>query len=105
MKWWTHSHVGARKMPGNSIPERCKARAVDPSPHFEVVWQPSPAEAPIVLRTAPDAIEATLALREELARLRTQEAPGELLVRNGDRVRPPLVRQPLLAPGPGAQEH
>ena len=92
-------------MLGDRIPERRKARVVDPSQHFEVVWQPSRAEAPIVLRTAPDAIAATLAFREELARLRTQEAPGELLVRNGDRVRPPLVRQPLLAPDPGAQEH
>ena len=62
---------------------------------FEIVWQPSPAEAPIVLRSTVDADEATMAFHEELARLRTQEATGELFMRKGDRVRPPLFRQPL----------
>ena len=62
---------------------------------FEIVWQPSPAEAPTVLRSAVDANEATLAFHEELARLRTQEATGELFMRKGDRARHPLVRQPI----------
>jgi hypothetical protein len=63
---------------------------------FEIVWQATPAEAPIVLRLATDANEATMAFREELARLRTQEATGELIVRNGERTHPPLLRQPLM---------
>ena len=62
---------------------------------FEIVWKPSPAEAPIVLRSAIDGNEATMAFHEELARLRTQEATGELFMRKGDRVHPPLLRQPL----------
>jgi hypothetical protein len=66
---------------------------------FEIVWQAASADAPIVLQSAADANEATVAYHEELARLRMQEAPGELLVRNGDRVRPPLLRQPLRAHG------
>jgi hypothetical protein len=63
---------------------------------FEIVWQASADEVPIVLRSATDANEATIAFREELARLRTQEATGELLVRNGDRSHPALLRQPLM---------
>jgi hypothetical protein len=62
---------------------------------FEIVWQPSPAEAPIVLRSAVDADDATMAFHEELARLRIQEATGELVMRKGDRARLPLFRQPL----------
>ena len=62
---------------------------------FEIVWQPSSAEAPTVLRSAVDANEATLAFHEELARLRTQEATGALFMRKGDRAGRPLVRQPL----------
>jgi hypothetical protein len=62
---------------------------------FEIVWQPSPAEALIVLRSAVDADDATMAFHEELARLRIQEATGELVMRKGDRARLPLFRQPL----------
>jgi hypothetical protein len=62
---------------------------------FEIVWQPSPAEAPIVLRSAVDANEATMAFHEEFARLRSQEATGELSMRKGDRARHSLLRQPL----------
>jgi hypothetical protein len=62
---------------------------------FEIVWQASSAETPIVLRSAADANEATIAFHEELARLRSQQATGELLMWKGDRVRPPFLRQPL----------
>ena len=70
---------------------------------FEVVWHASPADAPVVLRSTVDANEATIAFIEELARLRRQEAPGDLLVRKGiDRkgtpAQPPLLRQPLNHP-------
>jgi hypothetical protein len=73
---------------------------------IEIVWQTSPGEAPIVLRSAADPNEATTAFHQELARLRRQKATGELFMRwqeatgelfrrNGDRTRPPLLRQPL----------
>jgi len=64
-------------------------------PQFEIVWQASSGAAPVVLRSATDADETTLAFFEELARLRRLAAPGELLVRNGDRARGPLLRLPL----------
>ena len=62
---------------------------------FEIVWQAASADAPIGLQSAADANEATVAYHEELARLRTQQTTGELVMRKGDRVRPPLLRQPL----------
>ena len=70
---------------------------------FEVVWQASPADTPVVLRSTIDANEATMAFYEELARLTRQEASGELLVRKGvDRKgippQPPLLRQSLNHP-------
>jgi len=73
---------------------------VHPSHQFEIVWRTSPAEEPIVLRSAADANEVTMAFWEELTRLGRQEASGELLVRKGiDRkgthAQPPLLRQPL----------
>ena len=64
---------------------------------IEIVWQPSSAEMPIVLRSAADPTEATTAFHEELARLRSQQATGELFICNGDRTHHPLVRQPLKA--------
>jgi hypothetical protein len=60
---------------------------------FEVVWQASPADAPIVLHSVPDANKATLAFHEAMRHLRRQEAPGELYVRNGTDAQPPLLRQ------------
>ena len=67
---------------------------------FEVVWHAAPADTWVVLRSTVDANEATMAFYEEFARLRRQEAPGELLVRKGidgkgTPARPPLLRQPL----------
>jgi hypothetical protein len=67
---------------------------------FEVVWQPSPADTPVVLTSTADANAATMAFYEEFARLRRQEAPGELLVRRGihrhsNHAQHPLLRQPL----------
>jgi len=67
---------------------------------YEVVWQASPADRSVVLRSTVDANEATMAFWEELTRLGRQEASGELLVRKGiDRkgthAQPPLLRQPL----------
>jgi hypothetical protein len=66
---------------------------------FEIVWCASPAAAQILLRSTTDANEATIAFLAELARLKRQAAPGELLVRTGDRTRPPLMRQPLTDQG------
>jgi len=67
---------------------------------FEVVWRAAPADTWVVLRSTVDANEATIAFIEELARLRRQEASGELLVRKridrkGTSAQPPLLRQPL----------
>jgi hypothetical protein len=75
--------------------ERLREKESVVQARFEIVWQPSPSEAPIVLRSAVDANEATMAFHEELARLRSQEATGELFMRKGDSARHPLVRQPL----------
>ena len=63
---------------------------------FEIVWKPSPAEAPIVLRSAVDANDATMAFHEELVSLKRQQATGELFMRSGDGgAGRPLFRQPL----------
>jgi hypothetical protein len=75
--------------------ERLREKESVVQARFEIVWQPSPAEAPIVLRSAVDANEATMAFHEELVCLRSQEATGELFIRKGDRARHSLVRQPL----------
>jgi len=66
---------------------------------FEIVWRASPAAAQILLRSTTDANEATISFLAEHARLKRQAAPGELLVRTGDRTRPPLMRQPLTDQG------
>jgi len=68
---------------------------VHPSHQFEIVWRTSPAEEPIVLRSAADANAATMAFHEELARLTVQEASGEVFVRNSTHAQPPLLRQSL----------
>jgi hypothetical protein len=75
--------------------ERLREKEAVVQARFEIVWQPSPAEAPIVLRSAVDANAATMAFHEELVRLRSQEATGELFMRSGDRAGHSLVRQPL----------
>jgi hypothetical protein len=62
---------------------------------IKIVWRPSSAETPIVLGSAADPNEATTAFHEELARLRSQQATGKLLMRNGDRAHHPLLRQPF----------
>jgi hypothetical protein len=65
-------------------------------PHpFEVVFDRRPADTRIVLRSATDANEATIAFHEALRRLTLKGATGELLVRNGDRADHPLLRLPL----------
>ena len=62
---------------------------------FEVVWQASPADTPVVLHSVPDANAATLAFHEAMRHLRRQAASGEVFVRNGTDAQPPLLRQPL----------
>lgn len=62
---------------------------------FEVVWQPSSADEPIVLRSVTDSNEATVAFHEELAGLMTQRRSGELLVRKHPAPRTPILRLPL----------
>jgi hypothetical protein len=65
---------------------------------FEVVWQASPADTPVVLHSVPDANAATLAVHEAMRHLRRQEASGEVFVRNGTDAHPPLLRQSLNHP-------
>jgi len=62
---------------------------------FEVVWQASPADTPVVLHSVHDANAATLAFHEAMRHLRRQAASGEVFVRNGTDAQPPLLRQPL----------
>jgi hypothetical protein len=62
---------------------------------FEIVWQISPDSTPVVLRSATDANEATIAFSEELARLRRHAAPGEVLVRSGEGNQRPFLREAL----------
>jgi hypothetical protein len=64
---------------------------------FEIVFLAAAADEPIVLHATTDPNAATLAFHEELQRLTTQEARGELLVRMYD-AHVPLLRQPLAHP-------
>jgi hypothetical protein len=61
---------------------------------FTVVWRASPADEPIVLRSAADSNLATMAFHEELARLSRQEATGELVMRNHDPARTAAPQEP-----------
>jgi hypothetical protein len=70
--------------PGSGVPHQ-----------FEVVFQPRPAAKRLVLQSATDANEATMAFHEALRRLTIQRATGELLVRNSDHADHPLLRLPL----------
>ena len=79
-----------------------RTNALDPQefvvpPRFAIMVQASPADEPVVLRTAADPNEATMAFHEELRRLRTEGATGELLMRKHDQTHHPLLRQPLKA--------
>ena len=67
-----------------------------PSHRFEVVLQASSADEPIVLRSAADPNNATIAFHEELQRLTTQGATGELLMWNHRKGHTPILRQPLV---------
>ena len=66
-----------------------------PTPRFAVVLQPSPADEAIVLQETPDPNQATLAFHEELRRLTTQGATGELLMCNHHNAHIPILRLPL----------
>ena len=66
-----------------------------PPDRFKVVWQASSGAEHIVLRSTADPNTATLAFHEELERLATQGATGELLVLNHVGARSPVLRQPL----------
>jgi hypothetical protein len=68
---------------------------MQPSHRFDVVLQPSLPEAPIVLRSAIDPNQATLAFHEELQRLTTQGAIGELILLRYNDVPTRLLRHPL----------
>ena len=65
------------------------------SHRFDVVLQPSLPDAPIVLRSTVDPNQATLAFHEELQRLTTQGAIGELIMLRYNNVPKRLLRQPL----------
>ena len=64
---------------------------------FEIVFLATAADEPIVLHATTDPNAATLVFHEELQRLTTQEATGELLVRMYD-AHVPLLRHPLAHP-------
>ena len=64
-----------------------------PSQRFAVVLQASSTDEPIVLRATADPNTATMAFHEELQRLTTQGATGELIVLKHQGV--PILRQPL----------
>jgi hypothetical protein len=66
-----------------------------PAHRFEVVLQSSSADEPIVLRSATDPNTATMAFHEELQRLTTQGATGELSLRKHRGVQTPVLRQTL----------
>ena len=66
-----------------------------PVHQFEVLLQASSAAEPLVLWSGSDSNEATMAFHEELRRLRTQGATGDVLVRSHDHGHRQLLRQPL----------
>jgi hypothetical protein len=66
-----------------------------PSHQYEVLQQASSAAEPIVLWSGSDSNEATMAFHEELRRLRTEGATGDVLVQRLDPGHRCLVRQPL----------
>jgi hypothetical protein len=66
-----------------------------PSHRFAVGLQASSADEPIVLRSAADPNNATIAFHEELQRLTTQGTTGELLMWNHHKGHTPILRQPL----------
>ena len=68
---------------------------MQPSHRFDVVLQPAFPDAPIVLRSAVDPNQATLAFHEELQRLTTQGAIGELILLRYNDVPTRLLRHPL----------
>ena len=91
-----------QRLQGRNEPVHVPRRAARPrekelvvQARFEIVWQPSTAESPIVLRLAVDANDATMAFHEELVSLKRQQATGELFMRSGDCAGRPLLRQPL----------
>jgi hypothetical protein len=65
---------------------------------FEIVFLAAAADEPLVLRATADPNTATLAFHEELQRLTTQGATGELVVLNYHGAAIPLLRQPLAHP-------
>jgi hypothetical protein len=66
-----------------------------PAHRFEVVLQSSSADETIVLRSATDPNTATMAFHEELQRLTTQGATGELSLRKHPGAQTPVLRQTL----------
>ncbi len=66
-----------------------------PSHRFDVVLQPSFPDEPIVLRSAADPNRATMAFHEELQRLTSQGAMGELIMLKHNDVPKRILRHPL----------
>ena len=72
---------------------------------FEIVFLAAAADEPLVLRATADPNTATLAFHEELVRLTTHEAPGELILRKPNAAHTPLLRQPLCGGHPPDPSH
>jgi hypothetical protein len=66
-----------------------------PAHRFDVVLQSSSADERLVLRSVTDPNTATIAFHEELQRLTTQGATGELSLRKRHGAQTPVLRQPL----------
>ena len=64
-------------------------------PRFQVVLQTSSRHEPVVLRSAADSDQATIAFDEELQRLTTQGLRGELTLLNHNKGGGPILRYPL----------
>ena len=66
-----------------------------PAHRFDVVLQSSSADERLVLRSVTDPNTATIAFHEELQRLTTQGATGELSLRKHHGAQTPVLRQTL----------
>ena len=64
-------------------------------PRFQVALQALSRHNPVVLRSAADSDQATLAFDEELQRLSTQGVMGELILLNHNTDGGPILRYPL----------
>ena len=68
---------------------------MQPSHRFDIVLQPSRPDEPVVLRSAVDPNQATVAFQEEFERLTAEGTLGELVMLRCNAISTPILRQPL----------